>query len=98
MGSNFVSLAIAYLKINIKNVSFLVSVAEDKLIIIWKPALQMARDSFFVNNVSISHKFKKYSLKKVENSTIAENYKSQNIKKNYFKGLNKSQIKKYHKI
>ena len=98
MGSKFVSLVIAYLKINIKNVSFLVSVAEDKLIIIWKPVSQIVKDSFFVNNVSINRKFKKYSLKKVGSSMKAEDYKSQNIKKNNFKVFNKSPTKKYHKI
>lgn len=98
MGSNSVSHVIAYSRINIKRVSFLVSVAENKSIITWKQVSQIMKDSFFVNYVFSSHKYKKFTLKKVGSSIKAEKYKSQNIKKNNFKSLSKSQIKKYHRF
>ena len=98
MGSNSVSHVIAYSRINIKKVSFLVSVAENKSIITWKQISQIMKDSYFVNYVFSSRKSKKFTLKKVGSLNKAEKFKSQNIKKNNFKSLSKPQIKKYHKF
>ena len=98
MGSNSVSHVIAYSRINIKRVSFPVSVVENKSIITWKQVSQIMKDSYFANYVSNSRKSKKFTLKKVGRSIKAEKYKSKNIKKNNFKSLSKSQIKKYHRF